>query len=129
MSVTVCSFGYKFGIPSTADLVFDVRFLPNPYYIAELKECTGLDREVRDFLNSYHQTKDYLARLEDLLAFTLPLYEEEGKTNLVIALGCTGGRHRSVAMAEAVGDFVSKRGYATVIRHPALREQTGEEQT
>ena len=128
MSVTVCSFGYKYGIPSTADLVFDVRFLPNPYYIAELKERTGLDPEIRDFLNSYRQTKDYLARLEDLLAFTLPLYEEEGKTNLVIALGCTGGRHRSVAMAEAVGDFVSKRGYATVIRHPALREQTGEEQ-
>ena len=128
MSVTVCSFGYKYGIPSTADLVFDVRFLPNPYYIAELREHTGLDREIRDFLNSYQQTKDYLTRLEELLAFTLPLYEEEGKTNLVIAVGCTGGQHRSVAVAEVIGDFVSKRGYATVIRHPRLEEKKREGQ-
>ena len=128
MSVTVCSFGYKYGIPSTADLVFDVRFLPNPYYIAELREHTGLDREIRDFLNSYQQTKDYLTRLEELLVFTLPLYEEEGKTNLVIAVGCTGGQHRSVAVAEAIGDFVSKRGYATVIRHPRLESKTREGQ-
>ena len=130
MTVTVCSFGYKYGIPRSADLVFDVRFLPNPYYIPELKGLTGLDEPVRTFLQSYQQTKDYLTRLEDLLAFTLPLYEEEGKTNLVIAVGCTGGQHRSVTVAEEIGDFVAKRGYPTAIRHRNLdQERTREEQT
>ena len=117
MVVNVLSFGFKYGIPLDADLVLDVRFLPNPYYIAELKPKSGLTPEVRDFIFAYQPTQDYLQKLEDLLAYTLPLYFEEGKTGLVIAVGCTGGRHRSVAVAKEIGDFVMKRGYPTVVNH------------
>ena len=117
MVVNVLSFGFKYGIPLDADLVLDVRFLPNPSYIAELKPKSGLTPEVRDFIFAYQQTQDYLQKLEDLLAYTLPLYFEEGKTGLVIAVGCTGGRHRSVAVAKEIGDFVMKRGYPTVVNH------------
>lgn len=117
MTVYVTSFGFKYGLPLDADLVFDVRFLPNPYYIPELKQQTGLDAPVRAYVLSYQQTKDYLSRLEDLLAFSLPLYVDEGKTSLVIAVGCTGGRHRSVCLARMVGDFVARRGYPVVVTH------------
>ena len=117
MVVNVQSFGFKYGLPMDADLVFDVRFLPNPYYIAELRPKTGLNPEVRDFVFSYQQTVDYFSRLEELLAFSLPLYFEEGKTSLVIAVGCTGGRHRSVVVAKAIGEYVAKRGYPTVVNH------------
>ena len=117
MVVNVLSFGFKHGIPIEADLVFDVRFLPNPYYIADLRPKSGLTPEIRDFIFSYQQTQDYMQKLEDLLAYTLPLYFEEGKTGLVIAVGCTGGRHRSVAVAKEIGDFVMKRGYPTVVNH------------
>ena len=117
MVVNISSFGFKYGLPRDADLVFDVRFLPNPYYIAELKVKTGLNPEVRDFVFSFQQTQEYLKRLEELLSFTLPLYFEEGKTSLEIAVGCTGGRHRSVAVAREIGDFVAKRGYPTTVSH------------
>ena len=117
LHVTVLSFGFKNGLPPEADLVLDVRFLPNPYYIADLKPKSGLNADVRDFVFSYQQTQDYMQKLEDLLAYTLPLYFEEGKTALVIAVGCTGGRHRSVAVAKEIGDFVAKRGYPTVVNH------------
>lgn len=120
MSVSVVSFGFKYGLPIDADLVFDVRFLPNPYYIEELKHKTGLDAAVRDFVFSYQQTKDFVEKVEDLLAFCLPSYVDEGKTNLVIAVGCTGGKHRSVSVAQAIGDFASKRGYSTVVSHRDL---------
>lgn len=117
MVVNIISFGFKYGLPVDADLVFDVRFLPNPYYIAELKPKSGLTPEVRDFIFSYQQTRDYMQKLEDLLAFSLPLYFEEGKTSLIIAVGCTGGRHRSVAVAKELGEYVAKRGYPTVVNH------------
>lgn len=117
MAVRVQSFGFKYGTPEDADLVFDVRFLPNPYYIAELKPKSGLTPEVRDFIFKYQQTLDFMAKLEDLLAFMLPHYFEEGKTSLVIAVGCTGGRHRSVAVAKEIGDYVAKRGYPTTVGH------------
>ncbi|MBQ9967181.1 MAG: RNase adapter RapZ [Oscillospiraceae bacterium] len=117
MSVNVMSFGFKYGIPVEADLVFDVRFLPNPYYIEGLKHKTGADAEVKEFVFSYQQTKDFLQKLEDLLAFCLPHYVDEGKTSLVIGIGCTGGKHRSVCMAQAIGDAVSKRGYVTTVSH------------
>ena len=120
MSVTLTSFGFKYGLPADADLVFDVRFLPNPYYIAELKHKTGLDAEVRDFVFSYQQTKDFLTKVEDLLAFCLPSYVDEGKTNLVIAVGCTGGKHRSVSVARELADFVSQKGYVTTVSHRDL---------
>ena len=111
MSVSVISFGFKNGIPLEADLVFDVRCLPNPYYIAELRHQTGLDDGVRDFVFGYQQTRDLMAHLESLLSFLLPLYVEEGKTALVIAVGCTGGHHRSVAVTRALADFIRQKGY------------------
>lgn len=120
MSVTLVSFGFKYGLPVEADLVFDVRFLPNPYYIPELKLKTGLDAEVRDFVFSYQQTKDFVAKVEELLSFCLPSYVDEGKTNLVVAVGCTGGKHRSVSVAKELADFVSQKGYITAVSHRDL---------
>ena len=120
MTITVMSFGFKFGLPMDADLVFDVRFLPNPHYIPELRYKTGMDAEVRDFVFSYQQTKDFVEKVEDLLAFLLPSYVDEGKTNLVIAVGCTGGKHRSVSVARELGDFAAKRGYAVTFSHRDL---------
>jgi UPF0042 nucleotide-binding protein len=117
MVVNILSFGFKYGLPLESDLVFDVRFLPNPYYIADLRPKTGLTPEVHDFVFSYKQTQDYMQKLEDLLAFSLPQYFEEGKTSLVISVGCTGGRHRSVAVAKELGEYVAKRGYPTVVNH------------
>ena len=117
MSVSVISFGFKYGIPLEADLVFDVRCLPNPYYIAELRHQTGLDAGVRDFVFGYQQTRDLMRHLESLLGFLLPLYVEEGKTALVIAVGCTGGHHRSVAITRALADFVRQKGYSASENH------------
>ena len=117
MSVSVTSFGFKHGLPMEADLVFDVRFMPNPYYIQELREKTGLDREVSDYVFSFQQTHDYMAKLRDLLAFTLPLYAEEGKTELVIAVGCTGGHHRSVAVTHALAGDIRDLGYRVRENH------------
>ncbi len=98
MSVTVTSFGFKYGLPLEADLVFDVRFLPNPFYVQELRNQTGLDAGVRDFVFACRETGEFMERLQSLLAFLLPHFVEEGKSALVIAVGCTGGRHRSVAI-------------------------------
>ena len=117
LTVSVTSFGFKYGIPIDADLVFDVRFLPNPYYIPDLKECTGLEESVRSFLCGYQQTRDLLRHLEELLSFLLPQYVEEGKTSLVIAIGCTGGHHRSVAVAHHLAEFIRKKGYRTEEQH------------
>ena len=117
MGVSVISFGFKYGIPIEADLVFDVRFLPNPYYIAELRAQTGLDEPVRSFVFGYQQTKDFMAHLEDMMGFLLPQYIEEGKTMLVIAVGCTGGHHRSVAVTQALADFIKQKGYQATENH------------
>lgn len=117
MSINVISFGFKYGIPIEADLVFDVRFLPNPFYIAELKEQTGLDEGVRSFVFGYRQTKDFLGHLEDLMSFLLPRFVEEGKTALVVAIGCTGGQHRSVAVARALTEFFRQKGYNATESH------------
>lgn len=117
MAVNVISFGFKYGLPIEADLVFDARFLPNPFYIEELREQTGLDEPVRSFVFGYHQTHEFLEHLENMLAFLLPRFEEEGKTSLVIAIGCTGGKHRSVAIAHAVTDFIRQKGYQASESH------------
>lgn len=117
MVVSVTSFGFKYGLPMEADLVFDVRFMPNPFYIEELRRQTGLDQAVADYVFSFQQTRDFLKRLEDLLAFTLPLYAEEGKTSLAIAVGCTGGHHRSVAVTHALAEFIRQQGYQTAENH------------
>ena len=111
MEVRVTSFGFKHGIPMEADLVFDVRFLPNPYYVAELRPRTGLDDGVRDYALSAPQSQEFLCRLMDFVAYLLPRYVEEGKTSLTIAVGCTGGRHRSVAVAHALAEAVRQEGY------------------
>ena len=115
--VSVTSFGFKYGIPIDADLVFDVRFLPNPYYIAELKECTGLEEAVRTFLFGYRQTHEFLRHLEELFSFLLPQYVEEGKSSLVIAIGCTGGHHRSVAVAHELAEYITEEGYQVTENH------------
>ncbi len=117
LSVNVLSFGFKHGIPIEADLVFDVRFMPNPYYVAELKNKTGLDSEVRDFVCGFQQTHSFLEQLQQMLTFLLPLYAEEGKTALVIAIGCTGGHHRSVAVAHEVAEYITKAGYPVTENH------------
>ena len=117
MSVSVISFGFKYGIPIEAVLVFDVRFLPNPYYIAELRHQTGLDKPVYDFIFGYQQTKDFMTYLERLIAFLLPQYVEEGKAALVIGVGCTGGQHRSVAVTRALADFIRQKGYDAAENH------------
>ena len=117
MTVNVISFGFKYGIPIEADLVFDVRFLPNPYYIAELRHQTGLDDGVYNFVFGYQQTKDFMTHLEGLIGFLLPQYVEEGKTMLVIAVGCTGGQHRSVAITKALAEFIRQKGYQAAENH------------
>lgn len=117
MTVNVISFGYKYGLPMEADLVLDVRFMPNPYYIEGLRHKTGLDREVYEYVFHFQQTKDYLGKLEDLLSFSMPLYAEEGKTVLVIAIGCTGGQHRSVAVTHALAGFIREKGYPVTENH------------
>ena len=117
MTVSVTSFGFKYGIPIEADLVFDVRFLPNPYYIAELRHQTGLDEGVYSFVFGYQQTKDFMAHLESLIGFLLPQYVEEGKAALVIGIGCTGGQHRSVAITKALADFIKQKGYQATENH------------
>ena len=117
MSVSVTSFGFKYGLPMEADLVFDVRFMPNPFYMEDLRHQTGLDQPVADYVFGFQQTKDFIKRLEDLLAFTLPLYAEEGKTMLSIAVGCTGGHHRSVAVTHALALFIQELGYQVAENH------------
>ena len=117
LHVNVLSFGFKHGIPIEADLVFDVRFMPNPFYVAELKKKTGLDQDVRDFVFSFQQTHDFMDQLEKMVSFLLPLYGEEGKSVLVIAIGCTGGHHRSVAVAHELSEFIAKAGYQVTENH------------
>lgn len=117
MSVNVISFGFKYGIPIEADLVFDVRFLPNPYYVPELRGLTGLDEGVRDYVFSNPQSDEFLKRLSDFVSYLLPRYAEEGKTSLTIAVGCTGGHHRSVAVAHALAQFVAGQGFPVTESH------------
>lgn len=117
MQVSLVSFGFKHGLPMEADLVFDVRFMPNPFYIDAMREKTGLDREVRDYVFSFQETEQFMEKLRELLGFVLPLYREEGKTVLVVAVGCTGGRHRSVAVMHALAGYVTSLGYQVTENH------------
>ena len=117
LNVNVLSFGFKHGLPIEADLVFDVRFMPNPYYVAELKLKTGLDREVREFVLGFHQTHEFLDQIKKMITFLLPLYAEEGKSMLVIAIGCTGGHHRSVAIAHELADHIRAAGFSVTENH------------
>lgn len=110
--VNVMSFGYKYGIPIESDLVFDVRFLPNPFYVSELRELSGLDEPVSQFVFQNEITREFIIRLKDMIKFLLPLYVEEGKMSLSISIGCTGGHHRSVAIAKALSEYIEGLGYA-----------------
>jgi RNase adapter protein RapZ len=121
MLVSVLSFGFKHGVPQDADLVFDVRFLPNPNFVAGLREKNGRDPEVREYVESQTLTREFISRISDLLLFLLPHYVREGKSYLTIAIGCTGGRHRSVALAEHIGSLLDEEGYKTKIIHRDLR--------
>lgn len=117
MRVDLTSFGFKKGIPRVADLMFDVRFLPNPHWVPELRPQTGLDEPVREYVFSHAEAGTFLAKVTDLLDFLIPEYEVEGKSYLTIAVGCTGGKHRSVAMAEAIGQHLTAAGVDTAVHH------------
>lgn len=110
MLINVMSFGFKYGSPAEADLVFDVRCLPNPYYVDALKNKTGLDQEVREYVMNSPNSLELLDKLKDLISFLIPLYQKEGKSQLMIAMGCTGGKHRSVTFAENIYHFLSEQG-------------------
>jgi len=111
------SFGYKFGVPTDADLMFDVRFLPNPHFVPKLRKFTGKDEKVRRYIQSFPQTGEFLRRIQSLLAYLIPHYIDEGKSYLTIAFGCTGGKHRSVMMAEWMKRALEKKGFATRVVH------------
>lgn len=115
LDVTVQSFGYKFGLPLDADLVFDARFLPNPFYIDSLRPLTGLDNAVEEYVFSHSQSRDVLEKLEDMIRYLIPMYIEEGKLTLNISIGCTGGRHRSVALAAALHRHLTANGISSML--------------
>ena len=111
IEINVMAFGFKYGIPLDADLVFDVRCFPNPFYIDSLKKKTGNDKEVRDYVMSFSQAREFMNKLNDMMKFMIPLYIEEGKVSLTIAIGCTGGKHRSVTMANELAEYLKNDGY------------------
>lgn len=117
MNIRILSFGYKYGIPPESDFVFDMRFLPNPFYISELRHKGGEDPAVADYLNAFGETVEFRDKLEEMTAFLLPYFDKEGRSSLVISMGCTGGQHRSVAMAEALGAALRAQGRAVTILH------------
>lgn len=117
LSITIMSFGYKYGLPQDSDLVLDVRFLPNPFYIPELKALTGNDKSVSDYVMGFETTKVFIEKLSDMLVFLLPWYIKEGKTSLVLSIGCTGGKHRSVAISNHIASILSKENYRVILNH------------
>ena len=121
MSINVVSFGFKYGLPQEADIVFDVRCLPNPFYVPELKEKTGLDQEVVDYVMKFPESQELLHRIESFLEYALPLYVKEGKSQLMIAIGCTGGKHRSITFARKIGEYCTKLGYQPSVQHRDAR--------
>lgn len=122
MTVHCISFGFKFGIPMEADLVFDVRCLPNPFYDEALRPQTGLDAPVRDYVMNKEETTGFVARFTDLVDYLLPLYSKEGKSQLVIAVGCTGGHHRSVALAQYMCDYLGGKGVKSSVTHRDIQK-------
>ena len=120
MMVSLVSFGYRYGLPADSDLVFDVRFLPNPHFIPRLRKLSGRNPKVARYIRSFPQTGEFLRRIENLLIYLIPHYIREGKSYLTIAFGCTGGRHRSVMLAEAVRRVLAARGYTTKVVHRDL---------
>lgn len=123
MAISVISFGYKHGLPLDADLAVDVRFLPNPYWVESLSRLTGHDKEVRDYVLKWSITQKFLRKYLDLVEFLLPQYVKEGKQELVIAIGCTGGRHRSVVLANYIADFIRQQGFVVNVEHRELQQR------
>lgn len=122
LMVNIVSFGFKHGLPADVDLVFDVRFLPNPFYIDELKEKTGNDKEVRDYVMSYPESREFLEKLTDMILFLIPNYVKEGKNQLVIGIGCTGGKHRSVTLANELYEALKDKGsFGLKIEHRDIK--------
>ncbi len=122
LTVHCISFGFKFGIPMEADLVFDVRCLPNPFYVDSLRAMTGLDKPVKDYVMNSEETQGFAARFTDLIDYLLPLYSREGKSQLVIAVGCTGGHHRSVALAQFMRDHLVEKGIKAAVIHRDIQK-------
>ncbi|MDS0526231.1 RNase adapter RapZ [Clostridium sp. SHJSY1] len=122
LTITVLSFGFKYGIPVDSDLVFDVRFIPNPFYIPELKKYSGDDEPVKKYVLEQKETIGFVSKLEDMLRFLIPNYVKEGKRQLIISIGCTGGRHRSVAIANAVHELLFNDGFDAKIEHRDIGE-------
>lgn len=123
-TVNMLSFGFKYGIPIDADLVFDIRFLPNPHYIESLRPRTGLEEDVSSYVLKWPETNELITKVVDLLEFMLPHYKREGKSQLIVAIGCTGGKHRSVALAEHIGKMFAKE-YQTRITHRDIEKGNG----
>jgi RNase adapter protein RapZ len=117
MKTTLLSFGYSYGLPPEADIVMDVRLLPNPFFVRELRGFTGKDKKVRDYVLKQEETGTFLQRFSEMIAYLIPLYEKEGKSYLTIAIGCTGGKHRSVVIAEHVAATLEQRGNKVAVRH------------
>ena len=120
MTILVQSFGFKYGVPMDCDNVVDVRFIPNPYYIPELKALSGLDGQVKDYVFSFPETKKFMKKMVEMLMFAIPFYVREGKVRLNIGIGCTGGRHRSVALSEELADILTKKGLHVSVDHRDL---------
>lgn len=120
--ITVVSFGFKYGIPADSDLVFDVRFLPNPYYIDKLKRFSGNDKQVRDYVMDFKESGVFIDKLEDMLEYLIPNYIKEGKRQLILSIGCTGGRHRSVTIANEIYNRLKNKNYKVNIEHRDLLE-------
>jgi len=120
MTITLLSFGYKFGIPHEADIVHDVRFLPNPFFVPELRSFDGRDERIKTYIFSRNEAREFIDRFIALLSFQIPLFEREGKSYLTIAVGCTGGRHRSVAVVEKLYDFFSPQRQRVFVMHRDL---------
>ena len=117
MAITILSFGFKYGIPVDSDLVFDVRFIPNPFYIPELKPFSGNDEPVKNYVMEQTETQTFLQKANDMFEFLIPNYQKEGKRQLIISIGCTGGRHRSVTICNLISDELMKQGYRVVKKH------------
>lgn len=120
--ITFMSFGFKYGIPLESDLIIDVRCLPNPFYIAELKEHTGLEKCIQDYVLDSEETQEFVKRLIDWLDYSLPLYLKEGKSELVVGIGCTGGKHRSVTIAELLDNYFIEKGYKCIVQHRDVKK-------
>ncbi len=123
MTIILQSFGYRFGIPADTDIVFDVRFLRNPYFVPELKNMTGLDKAVIEYVKKSEITMKFLGILRNMIEFTIPLYDAEGKSYLTLSFGCTGGRHRSVTIVEEVKEMITGLGYTPVIKHRDIEKE------